>query len=109
MKRTFVRTKYFEKRWDALDLTEEDFRELETMLLQDPQAGDVVPHSGGLRKMRVPLQGRGKRGGARVLYVDICSVERTYLLDIYAKNDQENMTADQLKAIRELIKSGGLL
>jgi len=51
MKRTFVRTKYFEKRWNALDLTEEDFRALETLLLQDPQAGDVVPHSGGLRKM----------------------------------------------------------
>ncbi|MDP4026789.1 type II toxin-antitoxin system RelE/ParE family toxin [Methylobacterium sp. NEAU 140] len=69
-----------------------------------PQDGDVIPGSGGIRKIRVPLSGRGKRGGGRVLtfYVKDRAV---YLLLVYAKADQENPTPEQARVLRHLVKT----
>lgn len=70
----------------------------------NPQAGDVIPGAGGLRKVRVPLTGRGKRGGARVIsyFVDARGV---YLLLAYAKSDQGNLTPDQTRALGRLVET----
>lgn len=70
----------------------------------NPQAGDVIPGAGGLRKARVPLAGRGKRGGARVIS---CFVGRrgVYLLLAYAKNDQADPTPEQAGTLARLIET----
>jgi hypothetical protein len=67
-------------------LSEAALRALEEVLLERPDAGDVVPGTGGVRKVRVPLPGRGKRGGARVLYYHAAARERVYFLLVYPKN-----------------------
>jgi hypothetical protein len=70
----------------------------------NPQAGDVIPGAGGLRKVRVPLAGRGKRGGARVIS---CFVGRhgVYLLFAYAKNEQANPTPEQARILARLVET----
>ncbi len=65
---------------------------------------DVIPGAGGLRKVRVPLAGRGKRGGARVIS---CFVGRhgVYLLLAYAKNEQANPTPEQARILARLVET----
>ena len=64
----------------------------------------VIPGGSGLRKLRWPLQGRGKRGGARVIYYRHVPAERIYLIYAYAKNEQADLTRDQIKALAQLMK-----
>lgn len=70
----------------------------------NPQAGDVIPGAGGLRKARVPLAGRGKRGGARVISYFV-SERGVYLLLAYAKNEQANVTPDQARILARLVET----
>ena len=69
-----------------------------------PQAGDVIPGTNGLRKLRVPLAGRGKRGGARVISYFV-GERGVYLLLAYAKNDQGNLTPEQTRVLARLIET----
>jgi hypothetical protein len=66
-----------------------------------PKAGDVIQGSGGLRKLRWQRGGMGKRGGARVIYYHYDIEGKVYLLMAYAKSVQENLTAEQLKRLKE--------
>lgn len=86
-----------------MGLHDEDLHILEEMLLRNPQAGDVIEGIGGARKVRIQLDGRGKRGGGRVIYLDVFEKENLYLLFAYPKNVQENLTPDQKRAIRTMI------
>ncbi len=70
MTREFVLTRTFERCWRTLGLTDYHLMVLQQILLQGPRTGMVVQGTGGLRKMRIPLDGIGKSGGVRVLYVD---------------------------------------
>jgi hypothetical protein len=81
-------------------LGDEQIFELQLYLIRQPDAGDVIPGSGGCRKLRWAAKGHGKRGGARVIYYWITEDHRILLLDLYAKNEAENLTADQLKALK---------
>ena len=63
-------------------------------MLQNPQIGDVIEGTGGARKMRITLEGRGKRGGGRVIYLDVFEKESLFLLFAYPKNVQEDLTPD---------------
>ena len=83
---------------------DEELRGIQDMLLADPEAGDVIPGGGGLRKLRVPLPGRGKRGGARVIYYWWARRERCYLVYAYAKNEQSDLTREQLKLLARVMK-----
>jgi hypothetical protein len=74
-------------------------------LCADPQVGDLIQGTGGVRKVRLELQGRGKSGGARVVYVDFAVEEQLYLISVFAKNEQDNLTAKQKKEIRDFVKS----
>jgi len=103
--REFVYLSEFDKAWDALGLTDEDQRELELRLLTDPKAGTVIPHTGGARKLRIEHGEHGRRGGARVIYVDLVIGECIYLLSCYPKNKTANLTEKQKKAISSLIKT----
>ena len=60
--------------------------------------------SGGLRKLRVAAKGHGKRGGARMIYYWAVARDRILMLDIYAKNEKEDLSADELKKLRQKVK-----
>lgn len=75
---------------------------LESVLLQNPHLGDVIEGTGGARKMRIQLEGRGKSGGGRVIYLDVFEQEHLYLLFAYPKNVQDDLTPDQKKIIRKM-------
>lgn len=64
----------------------------------------VIPGSGGLRKLRWSLRGSGKRGGVRVIYFNRLNRGEIWLLAIYAKGDQETITSDQLRGLRDALK-----
>lgn len=65
---------------------------LENILLENPKIGDVIPGTGGARKLRIQLEGRGKSSGGRVIYIDVFEKEKLYLLFAYPKNVQDNLT-----------------
>ena len=105
MIRKFIYTEPFRRCWKAMGLCDNDLLALEEALLENPQVGDVIEGTGGARKMRIQLEGRGKRGGGRVIYVDVFEQENLYLLFAYPKNVQENLLPDQKKAIRKMIEA----
>ena len=71
-------------------------------LASQPTSGDVIPGSGGVRKLRWAAKGRGKRGGARVIYLYVALAERIYLLRCYARNVKTDLTAGEQKQLREI-------
>lgn len=103
MTREFIFTKPFLNCWKAMGLNNDHLKDLEHILLESPQIGDVIQGTGGARKMRIQLDGRGKSGGGRVIYLDVFEKEKLYLLFAYPKNVQENLTEEQKAAIRTLI------
>jgi len=82
-------------------LDEEEFLSLQAYLLGNPDAGDVLPRSGGCRKLRWAAQGHGKRGGVRVIYFLRLAHGQIVLVTMYAKNVQENIDPGLLKKIKE--------
>ncbi len=105
MIREFVYTAPFQRSWKAMGLNDADQKLLEEALLRNPQLGDVIEGTGGARKMRIQLEGRGKSGGGRVIYVDVFELEKLYFLLAYPKNVQDNLTPDQKKMIRKLVEA----
>lgn len=104
MTRTFVETPMFTKKWHELGLGDSELRELQNMLLEDPKAGDTIAGTGGLRKIRISYHGHGKRGGARVVYVDVEIREKIHLINAYAKNEKDDLTEAEKKAIASIIR-----
>lgn len=103
MKRSFVLTRAFDRSWTDMGLGDDELTELQLLLVNDPEAGDVIQGTGGARKVRIPLEGRGKSGGGRVIYVDVVVREIIYLLMAYPKNVQTDLTPDQKKAVKKAI------
>jgi hypothetical protein len=99
---TFVYTKHFVASAEGV-LTEPASRALEDVLLRRPDAGDVVAGTGGVRKLRVPLRGRGKSGGARVPYYYAASRQRVYFLLVYPKNVAVTISEAGKKELRKWI------
>lgn len=85
-------------------LSDDEYRLLQAVLVNRPDIGAVIPSSGGLRKARWGMAGRGKRGGVRVIYYWAVKYERILMLLIYPKNVKDNLTAEQLKTLRKIIK-----
>lgn len=98
---TFVRLPGYVKAAHGL-LTDVEEREIERVLCGDPQSGNTIANSGGVSKLRVKLPGKGKSGGARVIYFYRGSVGRIYLLYVYAKGEQESISAAEKKEMRML-------
>ena len=105
MKREFVILPEFEKCWQQVGLTDEDLRELEDHLCLHPESGDVIPGTGGLRKLRWGLKDRGKRGGVRTFYIDFAYYEKIYLISAFPKNVKTDLNEDEKKDIKILIKA----
>jgi hypothetical protein len=97
---TFVHTPYYETRARKL-LTDDDQRHAEEAICENP-LGDG-PRS-GIRKIRIPLKGKGKRGGARILYYLKTSKDTVLLLDAYAKNVKESLSAAEELELKELTR-----
>lgn len=99
---TFVETKLFTKLVQEY-LSDDEYGALQQALVANPEAGDVIPGSGGVRKLRWSVAGRGKRGGIRVIYYLRSRQGQVWMLTLYAKNVAENIPAHVLKKIREEI------
>lgn len=104
MKRIFIESKGFSKRVDEfgeLSL----LRAIQADILKNPESGDIVAGLGGVRKMRMAdsRRGKGKRGGLRVMYLDLSGRNKTYLLWIYDKDESEDIAPEERKAIRNLV------
>lgn len=100
----FVETAVFIRSCDGL-IDEHELEKLQIALLLNPDIGKVIQGSGGLRKLRWASSGRGKRGGARVIYYWYHQQNHIHLLLAYAKNKQADLTPQQLKVLRNLIEA----
>jgi mRNA-degrading endonuclease RelE of RelBE toxin-antitoxin system len=97
---SFVETRLFTKL--VLEyLSDEEFGALQRALMANPEAGPVIPGSGGVRKLRWAASGRGKRGGYRVIYYVKRANGVIWLLTMYPKNVADNIPATVLRRIRE--------
>lgn len=98
----FIETSLFTKLL-AEHLSDEDYRGLQTYLLQKPDAGDVVQSSGGVRKVRWAPAGKGKSGGVRVIYYWKKSEHEIWMLTLYSKSERATIAGHILKQIAEAI------
>lgn len=99
---TFIEHPLFTKRISEL-LSDEEYRQFQLVLAANPEAGDVIPGLGGLRKIRLALPGRGKRGGARALYLLFMNAEAVFLLYVFTKGEFGDLPPDKRRAIRSLV------
>jgi len=102
MDRMFIHTKVFDRKWEELGCDDDDLAELQRVICENPQGNPVISGTGGIRKVRVALQGRGKSGGARVMYVDYVSFGVVGLLSAYPKNEKENISASEKKVLKSI-------
>jgi hypothetical protein len=102
MRLTFVYTRQFVASAHGV-LTEQALRGLEDVWLERPDLGDVIAGTSGVRKVRVPLPGRGKSGGARVLYYHAAARERVYFLLVYPKNVAVTISEAGKKELRRWV------
>ncbi len=103
MKRVFIETPSFTKRWFALGFDDENLAELQQFLIKNPDAGVVMVGTGGLKKIRYAFKGRGKSGSARVCYVDFASFEKNYLIQVFSKDEKSNLSDEEKKAVKTVI------
>lgn len=105
MNRTFIEVPLFTKRWEEIGLSDNELRQLQIALLKNPESGPVMEGTGGIRKVRFPLENRGKSGSVRVCYVDFAEYEITYLITAFTKNEQENLSDAEKNTLRKLVKA----
>lgn len=104
MKRKFVLTPGFERSWTNMGMGDTELIKLQKLLLEDPEAGDVIQGTGGARKVRIPLEGRGKSGGGRVIYVDVVIREQIYLLMAYPKNMKSDLSPEEKRKMHKVVQ-----
>ncbi len=100
---TSVETLLFQKQWPVY-WTEEERGAFASYLANNPEAGDVVPESGGMRKIRWSRAGSGKSGGVRVIYYARLACGQLVLLTLYAKAKTDNLTGPKLKEIKHALE-----
>lgn len=104
MTREFIILPEFEKQWKHLNLTDDDLKRLQSMLILNPQEGDVVQVTGGIRKIRFAFENRGKSGSVRVIYIDFLIYEKIYLLTAYPKNEKSNLSQAERNQMKTLVE-----
>ena len=92
MTREFVMMPEFDRQWKNMGLDDDELRQLQEILLQNPKAGDVIRGTKGLRKVRIAFEGQGKSGSGRVAYVDFTVQETIYLITAYPKSEKDNLS-----------------
>ena len=108
MKITIIQSRTFAKTIDKLlgkkQLLQEDFDDLKKTLAEKPTTGDLIPGTGGIRKIRLKSPSKGKSGGFRVCYFDDQKDSNLYLLLIYPKSSQQSLTPAEKKILKETTK-----
>lgn len=99
-----IETSIFTRRVVKL-LNDESYRELQADLMKTPDKGVIIRDSGGIRKLRWDVEGRGKSGGVRVIYYLATKQQSILMLLIYSKSEQDTLTSDQLKILRRLVEA----
>ncbi len=102
--RTFIEVPLFSRRWKEIGLGEDELLALQIMLLKDPQSGPVMEGTGGIRKVRFPLEHRGKSGSVRICYADFEEYEVTYLITAWTKEEKSNLTKEEKNILQKLVK-----
>jgi hypothetical protein len=103
MKATFIEMSEFNE-WISEHLSDKGYASLQQQLMDDPDAGAVMTGCGDMRKIRTgdPKRGKGKRGGARVIYLHVPDAKRFYLLDVYGKDEKDDLSAKEKKQLKKL-------
>jgi hypothetical protein len=99
---SFVETKLFTRLVQEY-LSDDEYAQLQQAITANPELGSIIPGSGGVRKMRWGVAGRGKRGGLRVIYFLRTQRGQIWMLTLYAKNVAENIAANVLRQIKDEI------
>lgn len=99
----FIETSVFTRQVMAL-LTDDEYSRLQVTLSVHPDGGAIIPHSGGLRKIRWSISGRRKRGGVRAIYYWVVAKDQILMLFIYPKSEKDDLTSQQLKVLREIVE-----
>jgi len=98
-----IETPVFTRRVSTI-ITDEEYRKLQSKLIESPDAGKVIPGTGGLRKFRWGGSGKGKRGGSRIIYYWVSQEEIILMLFIFKKKEQDDLTPEQLKTLKTIIQ-----
>ena len=104
MRFVFRETSVFTRQLTEL-LADDELNALQWALMADPEKGDLIRGSSGLRKLRWAGSGRGKRGGLRIIYYWHVPGSIILFLLAYSKNEQDNLTAAQLKFLKSIIET----
>ena len=102
---SFIETKLFTRLVQAY-LSDDEYQELQKLLIEQPEVGRVVPGSGGVRKLRWRAPGRGKRGGYRVIYFARIELGVIWMLTMFPKNVKDDIPANVLRQIRKEVEDG---
>ena len=106
MQAVFIELPSFERHREKY-VDDDRFHELQLMLLCNPEAGDAIPGTGGLRKVRFDdaRRGKGKRGGLRVIYYWWNAGNEFWLFTLYDKDEMEDLTPKQRDALKDRVKA----
>ena len=99
----YIETPEFVRKYDRI-ASQEEMINLQRELIADPMKGSLVQGTGGVRKIRMRLQGRGKSGGARIIYYFVDLRGEIWLLDVYLKSDKDNLTSSEKQKLYAFIK-----
>lgn len=103
MRMTFVEAPWFTERLKSR-VDDESYRAMQNELAEQPEKGKIIPGCGGLRKIRFadPARGKGRRGGLRVIYLYIPEACRIDFLDVYGKDQQEDLSSKEKKVLASI-------
>ena len=85
-------------------MNEDEYTKLQLALVRRPDWGNIIPSSGGIRKLRWAGSGRGKRGGLRIIYYWQTAEDQIWMLVAYPKNEKEYLAADEIKVLKRLVE-----
>ena len=104
-KRAFLHSSQFDDLWTKLGLNDDDLRKLQNLIIKNPSSGRLIRGTGGFRKIRFGSEGSGKRGGFRVIYMDLSAYSFVYLLMVYKKTEKATISDEERKALRSISKA----
>ena len=101
---TFIETRIFSKRISEL-ISDDAFAEFQAELAQTPSKGTIIEGTGGLRKVRCKLKGKGKSGGVRIMYLFLKMHGIIHLVFVFAKSESDNLTANEKKQLKNIVNA----
>ena len=99
----FIETRIFTRLVLEL-LTDDEYRAIQLNMAERPEQGPIINGSGGLRKIRIAAKGKGKRGGARIIYYWVPALARIYLLLVYPKNKQDDLNTEEMALLKAMME-----